>query len=213
MENGATCVSTVGRNSGADRLTSRSNVRRNGRLRSGSELRPFVQTVNMTRSHFRTALALVALLTSASSVSATGPRKGWKDYVNVRYGFAICYPTGLLVAQGESPSGDGQKFLGRGGAELEVFSAVHEGETLAQSLDGEIASFTNRKGDIKYRSGKKDRLTASGTFRDQVFYSRIIKQDDRFLIYQIKYPSSRKDLFDAIVPKLNACFGKTRAVD
>lgn len=154
--------------------------------------------------------ALILLFAAAPVHSATGPRPGWEDYVNVRYGFAICYPTALFKAQGESPNGDGEKFQGRGGAMLETFSAAHEGETLAQSLNGEIAGFTKNSARILYKASKKDNLTASGTFGERVFYSRAIKQGDRFVVYQLAYPKTQQSIYGPVISKINRCFGTTR---
>ena len=67
-------------------------------------------------SMVRVALAVVLLSHAAVTQSANAGEIGtWRDYVNAKYAYAICYPADLLRPQGESDAGDGQAFLGDGG--------------------------------------------------------------------------------------------------
>ena len=54
----------------------------------------------------------------------------WKEYVNVRFQYSICYPDSQLKTQPEAENGDGRAFLGDGGAKLLVYGS----EALHQSL-------------------------------------------------------------------------------
>ncbi|MBE7219483.1 MAG: hypothetical protein INR64_13500, partial [Caulobacteraceae bacterium] len=63
------------------------------------------------------AAAGAAASTAACAAPATGGH-AWRTYVNVRYRYAICYPSDLLKAEPESPDSDGRTFDGGSGAEL-----------------------------------------------------------------------------------------------
>src|SRR5436190_13571117 len=53
--------------------------------------------------------SLIALC-PCQAAGAGGYENGYRTYSNARFAYSISYPSDLLVPQGESDNGDGQKF-------------------------------------------------------------------------------------------------------
>ncbi|MBE7216942.1 MAG: hypothetical protein INR64_00570, partial [Caulobacteraceae bacterium] len=131
-------------------------------------------------------------------------------YVNVRYRYAICYPSDLLKAEPESPDSDGRTFDGGSGAELSVFGRNNvQNLSLAATVSRDAAEMAGRGGQVTYRAGKNDWAVYSGRSADTVFYSKTLKRGDQFLIFQLKYPQAQAGLYGPIAGRLAQCFALT----
>ena len=60
-------------------------------------------------------LCLLVFVAHAFASRSPALASGWKTYTNARFGYSISYPADVLMPQGESDNGDGQKFLSRDG--------------------------------------------------------------------------------------------------
>ena len=74
----------------------------------------------------------VGLFLLASSIQG---QPTWKDNVNVRFQYTICYPDTQLKAQPEAENSDGRAFVGSDGTKLLVYGS----EALNQTLRGSEA--------------------------------------------------------------------------
>jgi hypothetical protein len=109
--------------------------------------------------------------------ASTAPAK-WQTYVNVRYGYQLCYPATLLEAQPEADAGDGRTFVGKDGAELLVFGAYNVLQSnLADEATEQASGYTGKKGKISYRAKGRGWLVLSGDDgADNLFYTKTFER-------------------------------------
>lgn len=151
------------------------------------------------------------MLTSSSPAAVT-PSVAWKNYVNVRFGYQICYPIAALMPIGESDNSDGQTFKGHNGGELLVFGSYNvEHSSLSDEARSQARSYMGKSGRILYRASKAGWVVLSGNDGRSVdFYNKTIQQDDRFITFQLKYPHSRAWQYRPMVKRLSECFRVTK---
>lgn len=157
---------------------------------------------------------LLGALAMPAAVHAASPAPlpaGWEKYVNVRYGFAICYPARLLVAQGEASNSDGQAFRSRDGAELRAFGANNVFErSLDSEAESEARAAIGPGGKITYRVTRPGWTVVSGTgAHGKVFYSKTFLRDDQFVTFQLVYPAAMRHRYKPVVERLSRCFRLT----
>jgi hypothetical protein len=154
---------------------------------------------------------VLAVAAFASLLLAPAP-VAWPSYVNVRYGFAICYPASLLNPQPEADNGDGRRFLGRDGAELRVFGQYNAVDaTLAAWAEDEARLYTGRRGRISYRAGRGNWIVLSGTDGAKFeFYTKTLERNGEFVTLQFKYPIAEAKRYRAVVDRLSRCLRLTR---
>ena len=166
------------------------------------------------------SLFLFFMLLQISQTVSAAPKHmndGWKNYVNTRYQYQICYPSRLLKPQGEPDSGDGQQFLATDGGKLTVFARNNvvglgndngQSETsLSKTVEDEISYMEGSKGKTTYKVIKKNWAVFSGY--DQIskeFYGKIIKREDQLFIFEIQYPRSERGKYNKIVSVIEKCF-------
>jgi hypothetical protein len=147
------------------------------------------------------------LMLATAMVASTA----WLTYTNVRYGYAMCYPAGVLRPQPEADSGDGRKFVGANGAELFVFGQWNvEDASLSDWATDEVQSFTGKRSLITYRAARPNWLVLSGTDGGRFdFYTKTIKRSDEFVMFQLKYPAAQTRVYRPIVDRLSHCLTLT----
>lgn len=155
-------------------------------------------------------LFFIALMISAVAYPATKHSTSgvWATYVNARYGFVICYPENLLMAQGEADNGDGQTFKAPDGAELRAFGSnnVFNRSLTAETME-EARYYMGRRGKVTYRVEKRDWAVISGNDgRATAFYTKTFKRDDQFVTFQLKYPKVAATRYKPVVERLFSCF-------
>jgi hypothetical protein len=152
-------------------------------------------------------VAASLLLAGALLAASTAPVK-WQTYVNVRYGYQLCYPAGLLEAQPEADAGDGRTFVGKDGAELLVFGAYNVLQSnLADEATEQASGYTGKRGKISYRAKGREWLVLSGDDgADNLFYTKTFERGDRFLAFQLKYPKAAAAKYKPVIDRLNRCF-------
>ena len=105
-------------------------------------------------------VAAIAAAVGGTNASAAGT---WPTYVNVRYGYQVCYPASALRPQREADNGDGRKFLGAGGAELLVFGQFNATDSsLYHWAADEARIYTGKRGRITYRAARPNWVVLSG---------------------------------------------------
>jgi hypothetical protein len=129
-------------------------------------------------------------------------RTAYRTYSNARYGFSIAYPANLLVPQGESDNGDGQKFLSRdGSASLIAFGSMR----LDTSLRDEFQSAQENR-TVTYKVLKRDMFVVSGTIGGKIFYQKTLLRGDVFKTFIIEYAEDDRAVFDAITARVARSF-------
>ena len=144
--------------------------------------------------------AVLAILSFSSPLQTRTPH-GYRTYHNARFDYSISYPADLLIPQGESVNGDGQRFLSKDGrAELLVYGSYN---SLNQTLNDVLTQETERSPDhpnrvVTYKVLRGDWFVLSGTENGQIFYQKTMLRDSTFKTFRIEYDESQKQTFDSI---------------
>lgn len=139
---------------------------------------------------------------TAVTPSFINQRVTYRTYSNARYGFSIAYPLGILVPQGESDNGDGQKFVSKmGSASLMAFGS----NRLDRSLQDEFQSAQENRS-VTYKVLKRDMFVVSGTENGKIFYQKTLLRGDVFKTFIIEYDEGERATFDAITTRVARSF-------
>jgi hypothetical protein len=129
-------------------------------------------------------------------------RAAYRTYSNARYGFSISYPADLLVPQGESDNGDGQRFTSRdGSASLAAFGS----NRLDRSLQDEYSSAQENR-NVTYKVLKRDMFVVSGTENGKIFYQKTLLRGAVFKTFIIEYDESERGVYDAVTTRVARSF-------
>jgi hypothetical protein len=129
-------------------------------------------------------------------------RATYRTYSNARYGFSIAYPVGVLLPQGESDNGDGQKFASKdGSATLLAFGS----NRLDRSLQDEFQSAQENR-TVTYKVLKRDMFVVSGTGNGKIFYQKTLLRGDAFKTFIIEYDEGERATFDPITSRIARSF-------
>ena len=129
-------------------------------------------------------------------------RVAYRTYSNARYGFSIAYPVGILLPQGESDNGDGQKFVSKqGSATLLAFGS----NRLDRSLQDEFQSAQENRA-VTYKVIKADMFVVSGHANGKIFYQKTLLRGDVFKTFIIEYDEEERGTFDAITARIARSF-------
>ena len=137
------------------------------------------------------------------------PEMEFNTYCNGRYSFCIDYPSDF-IAQGESDSGDGQKFLSENGAvEIIAYGALAE-EDIFNTLDKWL-EYDMADGNVTYKTRGINFYVVSGIEDGKVFYKKVVKRkidyfdhkDTEILVgHLIQYPEADKAKYDYYCEKI-----------
>jgi hypothetical protein len=134
--------------------------------------------------------------------SFVNQRVTYQTYSNARYGYQISYPVGLLIPQGESTNGDGQKFLSKNGsATLLAFGS----NRLDRSLQDEFESAQENR-TVTYKVLKRDMFVVSGVDNGKIFYQKTLLRGDVFKTFIIEYDEGERKVFDPITTRIARSF-------
>ncbi|HMD71464.1 MAG TPA: hypothetical protein VKF41_08975 [Bryobacteraceae bacterium] len=146
--------------------------------------------------------------------AATSADSGFDSYTNGRFGFAVQYPKRLLLAQGESFNGDGQRFESKDKKfKLAVWGGYNVFDrTVAEECDWHIE--IKRKAaplTVTYKVSKGNWYVFSGVTAGLIVYQKGILQDGAFKTLYLEYPQSDKDALDPVVKRIIGSFSSIRA--
>ena len=134
----------------------------------------------------------------------------YDTYQNPRFGYSIDYPKNILFPQGNSDSGDGQKFLSKNtDATLLVFGSNNVfNQTLEERYHEESRGGMPDapKRVVTYRVQKDNWYVVSGYNDRKIFYQKTIFHDDMFKSFYFEYDESRKAFYEPIVKQLAKSF-------
>lgn len=158
---------------------------------------------NTTPQSFFFSASMPKELHLANGFSAnSGQRVTYRTYSNARYGYSIAYPAGLLIPQGESDNGDGQRFVSKdGSATLLAFGANRLDRSLAEEFQSAQA---NRS--VTYKVLKRDMFVVSGTENGKIFYQKTLLRGDVFKTFIIEYDEQVRATFDPITTRISRSF-------
>lgn len=139
---------------------------------------------------------------TAATPSVINQRVTYRAYSNARYGFSIAYPVGILVPQGESDNGDGQKFVSKdGSANLLAFGS----NRLDRSLQDEFQTALENRS-VTYKVLKRDMFVVSGTANGKIFYQKTLLRGNSFKTFIIEYDEHERAEFDPITSRIARSF-------
>lgn len=135
----------------------------------------------------------------------------WKTYANVRFDYDVCYPSDVLLPQGEADNGDGQVFVTKDHkAEARVYGSYFALDTEDQSLKkaylDEIRFAQTQGFTITYKFLKNDQFVISGSRSGKILYKKTVLVSGVFKTLRVEYSDAVKQEFDAIVAKMSFCF-------
>lgn len=128
-------------------------------------------------------------------------RHDYRTYHNARFDYSISYPANLLIPQGESVNGDGQRFLSRDGrTELLVYGAYNSlDQTLRDVFEQESSRSTEHPNRVvTYKVFRNDWFVVSGTENGRIFYQKTVLRNSTFKTFRIEYDNNEKQTFDSI---------------
>lgn len=157
----------------------------------------------------RSMATLAALLLGSVPAVAADPTDA--TYVNVRYRYAVCYPPALLKPQGEADDSDGQSFIARDGARLDVFGGLELARrSLRAMAEADAADLAGPRGVVTYRAGGSGWYVYSGRNGTADFYAKMLRRGDEVAAIELHYPHALADRYRPIVERLSRCFVLTR---
>lgn len=128
-------------------------------------------------------------------------RHEYLTYHNARFDYSISYPADLLVPQGESVNGDGQRFLSKDGQTvLLVYGAYNSlDQTLRNVFEEESGRSTEHSNRVvTYKVLRNDWFVVSGTENGRIFYQKTMLRNSTFKTFRIEYDKNEKQTFDSI---------------
>lgn len=132
----------------------------------------------------------------------------YRTYHNARFDYSISYPLKLLIPQGESVNGDGQRFLSRDGkTEMLVYGSHNSmNQSLREVYDesGLTVEHPNRL--VTYHVLRTDWFVVSGAENGRVFYQKTMLRNGIFKTFRIEYDEDQKQIFDSITAVIARSF-------
>jgi hypothetical protein len=144
--------------------------------------------------------AVLAILSFSWPLQARTQHE-YRTYHNSRFDYSISYPADLLIPQGESVNGDGQRFLSKDRrTELLVYGSHN---SLNQMLNEVFTQESERSSDhpnrvVTYKVLRGDWFVVSGTENGRIFYQKTMLRESIFKTFRIEYDESQKQTFDSV---------------
>ena len=157
--------------------------------------------------------AISAFFACRPGASAAAPPASddavWATYANSRFAYSICYPKNLLEPQGESPNGDGQKFVAKDGAQLLVYGSNNAlGESINDVFNRTASRLAGPSGKVTYKAIKPAWFVLSGQTSNTIFYAKTLYAKDLILSFELTYDSAQSSTYNPVATKLGSCFAK-----
>ncbi len=130
----------------------------------------------------------------------------WQTYQDDSRLCRVEYPSSLFQ-RGSVDEDDFLRFSSRSGdASFRIATRPNEGDWTPEDIKAEFVKKTNSI--LVYDRENDNFLVLSGFRGDSIFYSKISLSEDRkqLCILHISYPSSEKQVFNDIVPRMSRSF-------
>ena len=146
---------------------------------------------------------------SSAAAASASDDPSWATYANSRFAYSICYPKNLLDPQGESPNGDGQKFVAKDGGQLLVYGSNNAlNESINDVFNRTASRLAGPSGKISYKAVKPAWFVLSGQHDSTIFYAKTLYGKDLVLSFELTYPSSQSSVYNPVAARLASCFAK-----
>jgi len=134
-----------------------------------------------------------------------------KLYTNARFGYRINYPENMLLPQGESDNGDGQRFISVNGDIEMTVSGINNvlNSTLMTQFKQDILEKAKLNKTVTFQLIKRDFYIISGYIKDKIYYQKTILKDDIFMTLCIVYPANQRSIIDPMVSEISKSFRYT----
>ena len=134
-------------------------------------------------------------------------RISWGNYTNARFQYTIRYPRDLLIPQGESDIGNGQRFLGHDGATLAVWGGYNTlGQSLAQFETDSVSRLAGNNGTTTCRRRQPTLFVVSGVTDEKIFYAKTLLVGDIQKSLEFTYPREQADVYSAVTARIASGF-------
>jgi hypothetical protein len=153
--------------------------------------------------------AVLALSVACSITPVQAQPLGWAEYRNDKYGFSLRYPPDLFAVERTAEAGDGQVFVTPSGdARLLVGALVNDSGFSPGSYQAHVARQSYGNFRITYQPMGKTWFALSGEGDGKIFYEKVMFSCSGRLInsFAMIYPASRREVFDAIVERMEDTF-------
>ncbi|HEY9668779.1 MAG TPA: hypothetical protein V6C91_18365 [Coleofasciculaceae cyanobacterium] len=134
----------------------------------------------------------------------------YNRYYNSRFNYSVAYPSSLLIPQGESQNGDGQKFLSKDKSITLLVYGSHNAlnQQLAELYRTQSRSATREHPTrvVTYKTHGNDWFVVSGYENGKVFYNKTILRNGDFKVLEIQYKKSLQPKFDSIAAEISKSF-------
>jgi hypothetical protein len=144
---------------------------------------------------FPFTLAVLTLLSAP-----THAQSRWATYTNVRYAYAVDYPSDIFTGYAEPDNSDGATF--KTDAPWVEMRAWGSYNVEKKSPRATVAEYYAGRA-LDYSSVKRDSYVVSGIERGAIFYDRCNFTGDRVLCVALVYPVGQKDKWDKIVARVS----------
>lgn len=129
----------------------------------------------------------------------------YERYYNDRFNFSVFYPGGLLNKQDAPQNNDGRTFVSPDrNIVMKVFGSYNVQDENIESLYNQQLNQTNRE--VTYKTLEDDFFVVSGYENNQVFYNKVMFDNNRMLNLNIDYNKSLQPEFDPIVAEISNSF-------
>lgn len=155
------------------------------------------------------ALSPLSLLVAAIFVASGAPtaQHQWKEVHNATFNYSACYPADLLGPSGDPLNIGGQRYVGKGGAQLVISGLANpDGDNLQVTAEQTIPNSFGLKRKVTYKALRRDWAVLSGQLADgRIFYQRVIRKRGNFAFFFLSYPKNQSATFDPVVKRLGTC--------
>ena len=134
----------------------------------------------------------------------------YSRYYNSRFNYSVAYPASILIPQGESQNGDGQKFVSKDKSITLLVYGSHNAlnQQLAELYRTQSRSATreNPTRVVTYKTRGNDWFVVSGYEDGKVFYNKTILRNGDFKVLELRYNKSLQPKFDPIAAEIAKSF-------
>lgn len=159
---------------------------------------------------------VIALSLLAVGTQAVARPQVWKNYINPRFAFRVCYPDSLKPGP-VSGNGDGRIFTDRSGGEMRVFGSYASmvlidgreelsDEAPASTAVKQAADYDAKSlGRVTYRAVGTNWYVVSGRSKGRIVYFKTVTRDDRWISLQFNYPASAAPQWNPLIKHIASC--------
>ena len=141
------------------------------------------------------------------STAAPASEHQWKAIHNATFNYSACYPADLFRPSGDSLNIGGQRYVGKGGAQLVISGLANpDGDNLQVTAEQTIPNSFGLKRKVTYKAFRPGWAVLSGQLADgRIFYQRVIRKQGDFAFFFLSYPKNQSATFDPVVKRLGTC--------